>query len=189
MFKKRLIIFVAILSLISIVYVVFNVFSSKKTSLPTQNRETSNVPVDLSKILPGTTTRQEVVGNLGEPNKTTKTANSETLYYNSTGKTRDSQITIENGIVVLVKEMVSYLDPKKASDVSKPYGVAIYSLFGPDSAGGNKLYVYPDKGVAYLGDPKFDTLEEIWYFTPTSIENFMQKWASNYSETEILNLY
>ena len=190
MFKKRLIVLAfVLLSLSSVAYIIFKVYVSKKTPTPVQNSNPVTKPADLSAIVPGTTTREEVIGKLGMPIKNIQTAGDETLSYNSTNKNLDSQIIIEKGVVVLVKEMVSYSDTKKVSGISKKYGVAIYSLFGPNSAGGSKLYIYPDKGIAYIGNPEFDALEEIWYFVPTSINDFKKKWAANYSEKEILNLY
>lgn len=126
---------------------------------------------------------------LGQPVRDIQENNNETLFYNSTSKTRSDQIIIEGGVVVMIKKMISYGDPEKISDINNVYGLSKYSLYGPDSEGGNKLYVYPDNGIAYIGKPQFDTLEEIWHFVPMSIKDFREKWAPNYSDTPILNLY
>lgn len=188
LFKNRFLkIITIILFLASITFIVFSVSRSSKKVASPQN--ISGQAVDLSWISPGKTSKEEIISKFGAPIKIDLTQNDETLYYNSTSKTRNNQIKVEAGIVTFVKEMVSYLDSKKVSDINTSYGISTYSLFGPDSAGGNKLYVYPDKGIAYLGDPKFDTLEEIWYFVPTSLENFKEKWAPSYSEKQKLNLY
>lgn len=190
MFKNRLIkIIIALLFLSSIVFIVFNVYTSSKKNSSFQNTDVSNQAVDLSWILPGKTEKNEIISRFGEPNKSVTTATNETLFYNSKISTRNNQIIIEGGIVILVKEMFSYTDEKKISNFSEVYGLPNYSLFGPDSAGGNKLYVYPDKGIAYIGQPKFDALEEVWYFSPTTIDDFKKRLAPNYSEKEILNLY
>lgn len=194
MFKNKFVkITVVGASLLSVAFIIFNVYISSKKSKNIsplgQPTPTTRVPVDLSQITPGKSTRADLINKLGQPNKVTQTTNSETLFYNSTSRTRDSQITISQDVVVLIKEMLTYSDQKKASDIEKVYGLSTYSLFGPDYAGGNKLYIYPSKGIAYLGDPKFDTIDEIWYFEPTTIDIFKQKFAPNYTEQKVLNLY
>jgi len=190
MFKNRFLKIITIfLFLLSLTFIVFNIYRSSKEVVTPQNQNVSNQAVDLSWVLPGKTSKDEVISKLGTPIKDDLTTNNETLYYNSTSKTRNNQIILEDESVVLVKEMISYLDSKKVSSITTSYGISTDSLFGPDSAGGNKLYIYPDKGIAYIGDPKFDTLEEIWYFVPTSIEKFKETWALGYSETQKLNLY
>lgn len=190
MFRNRYIRFIAaLLFMSSVAFIVFNVYNSQRNRVPSVNNGVEVKPFRFQEIQPGETTKEDVVKKLGEPVKSTGGTNLETLLYNSTSKTRDDNIVVENGIVVLIKEVVSYKDPKRVSDITNLYGLSTYSFFGPDSAGGNKLYVYPDKGIAYIGKPKLDALEEIWYFAPTSIENFKQKWAPNYSETQIPNPY
>lgn len=193
MFNKKVIKIIFILiSLSSVAFIIFMIYGSQKGNrvVPVdQNNQTIKVPADLSQITPGKSTRGDVINKLGQPNKESKSATGDVLFYNSTSKTRDSQITISQDIVILIKEMLTYSDPKKASDIEKAYGLSNYSLFGPDYAGGNKLYIYPAKGIAYLGDPKFDTIDEIWYFEPTSIEIFKQKFAPNYTQEKVLNLY
>jgi outer membrane protein assembly factor BamE (lipoprotein component of BamABCDE complex) len=193
MFNKKVIKIIFILiSLSSVAFIIFMIYGSQKGERiisVDQNKQTTRVPADLSQITPGKSTKGDVVYKLGKPNKESENEDVTILYYNSTSKTRDSQITISQDIVVLIKEMLTYSDPKKVSDIEKTYGLSNYSLFGPDYAGGNKLYIYPAKGIAYLGDPKFDTIDEIWYFESTSIEIFKQKFASNYTQEKVLNLY
>lgn len=193
MFNKKIIKIVFVLiSLSSVAFIIYMIYGSQKNKniVPfEQNNQITRVPADLTQITPGKSTRGEVISKLGQPNKEVKSSTNEILFYNSTSKTRDSQITISQDVVIIVKEMLTYSDPKKTSDIEKAYGLSNYSLFGPDYAGGNKLYIYPAIGIAYLGDPKFDTIDEIWYFEPTSIEIFKQKFASNYTQEKVLNLY
>lgn len=190
MFKNKLIkIILVVLFLVSVGFIVFEVYLSKRNEPQIQNIKTVSNAVDLSKISPGISTKTEVVNLFGRPLKKIKTSDTETLFYNSVTKTRNNQIIVTEDTVVLTKEMVLPGGIKKISDFTKLYGIAIYSFFGPDSAGGNKLYVYPDKGIAYLGNAKFDSMEEIWYFSPTTMGDFKTKWAQDYTEKQVLNLY
>ncbi len=187
--KKLLLIPIVILSLGSVIFIVYKIYSTQKTTAPSQNISPAVAPAKLEKITPGQTTKAEVINMLGQPLKDTLEGTSETLFYSGTSKTLSHQIIIEGGIVVMVKEMILYGDPEKVSDITKVYGLSTYSLYSAGSEGGSKLYIYPDKGIAYIGMPQFDTLEEIWHFIPMSIEDFRKKWASNYFDKPVLNLY
>jgi hypothetical protein len=189
-FSKRFILIpVIVLSVLSVAFILFNVFSTKKTVAPTSTVGSGVAPASLEKLIPGKTTRGEVITLLGQPRQDIQGTSNETLVYGATSKTLSHQIIIEGGIVTMVKEMISYGDTEKVSDITKVYGLSTFSLYGQGSEGGSKLYVYPDKGIAYIGMPQFDTLEEIWHFVPTTVEDFKAKWAAGYSDTPVLNLY
>jgi hypothetical protein len=190
MFKKYIFIAFCVISLLSIVFIIFKVSSSKKTEVLVSPTPYATIkPVDLSSIIPGTTTKEDVLTVLGKPLKSSVDGTTETLNYSSTNKNLDSQIITDSGVVVFIKEFVSVNNKTKVSEITNNYGLSNYSFFGPDYAGGNKLYVYPSKGIAYIGDPKFDYIEQLWRFIPTTIEDFRGKWAANYTEKKVLNLY
>jgi hypothetical protein len=187
--KKFILIPVVVLSIFSVAFILYNVFSAKKAVTPTPTVGGGIAPASLEKLIPGKTTRSEVLSVLGQPKQDIQGTTNETLIYGATSKTLSHQIIIEGGVVTMVKEMISYGDTEKVSDITKVYGLSTFSLYGQGSEGGSKLYVYPDKGIAYIGMPQFDTLEEIWHFEPTTVENFKAKWAAGYSDTPVLNLY
>jgi len=85
--------------------------------------------------------------------------------------------------VVFIREIITAKDKKTTEDITSQYGNAPYTLYGPASVNGFNLYVYLDKGIAYIGHVKEPILLEIWYFQPTTIEDFQVKWAKGYSTT------
>lgn len=176
--KIKLIIgLVLILFLVSVGYIVYLL---KKETKPSPNIPTA-VQNSYKALTPGTTDEKEVVATLGKP-LTQNTQGKETvLDYPSNSPARKDQIIIENSKVKIIKEVVTLKDNKKMSSFTKAYGPAPYSLFGPDAQSGFYLYIYPDKGLAYIGNVPADLLTEIWYFTPTTIEQFTKDFASGYS--------
>lgn len=184
MTKKRVVIgILAAISFLCLAFIIISILNTQNKESQKDLNPTSKLPISFNEIVPGETTKQDVTSKMGEPLKDLTATDSGTLYYKSSVTTLNNHIIIRDGTVALIKEIVSFKDTKKVSDIVKIYGLSQYSLFGADSVGGSKLYIYPDKGIAYIGKPKFDTLSEIWYFSPTTIEDFRARWAQNYSET------
>jgi hypothetical protein len=131
-------------------------------------------------ITPGESTREGVLDELGSP---INSPESNTLMYESTNPNLSNEINLTEDRVTLIKEIVSPSDNKTTEDVTTVYGESPHVLYGPDSTFGFYLYIYPDKGIAYLGHFDEPVLLEIWYFPPTTYNNFKNTWAKQYSET------
>jgi hypothetical protein len=175
---KYIIVLVIILFLISVGYIFYLL---KKETKPTPSIPTT-IQNSYKALTPGTTDEKEVVATLGKP-LTENTQGKETvLTYPSNSPARKDRVIIENNKVKIIKEVVTLKDSKKVSSLTKTYGTAPYSLFGPDAQSGFYLYIYPDKGLAFIGNVPADLLTEIWYFTPTSIEQFTTDFAQGYSK-------
>lgn len=93
------------------------------------------------------------------------------------------EISFVDDKVVFIKEIVTTKDGKTADDITSQYGTAPHFLYGPASVNGFNLYVYPDKGIAYVGHVAEPVILEVWYFQPISLEEFQRRWAPNYSKT------
>lgn len=184
MFKKRIItIVIAGVSLLSVAFIIVNVYLSQKNSPQKLSSVTGSKSITFNQIVPGQTTKDQVIQKLGNPLETSVTAtDSGTLFYKSTVNTMNDSVYITSGTVTLIKEIVSYKDTRTITDITNVYGIPIYSLFS--AVPGTKLYIYPDKGTAFVGNAALNSLEEIWYFAPTSLENFEKTWAQGYSETQ-----
>jgi len=177
--KKRIaIIFALIIVAVSIIYILS--YSQK-----TQNAPTTSQPISLKEITPGITTEQQVLQNLGIP----IASNDGILQYKSNSPARNNEISIQNGKVNFVKEIVSYKDTTiTLTELNKQYGNANY-LYGPDSVNGYFLYYHPEKGIAYLANPNTGTVLEIWHFPATTFDNFLKTWAKDYSTTPLKNQF
>ena len=131
-------------------------------------------------LIPGQSTWPEAIETLGEP---INDKGSATLDFESNNPNLPHQVVTENEKITFIREIVAPSDGKTTLDITNLYGNARYVLYGPESIHGFNLYIYPDKGIAYLGHLKEPVLLEIWYFQPTSFEEFRKKWATSYSDT------
>lgn len=135
-------------------------------------------------ITPGETTKEGVVKILGEPLEE-KDENGKTVsFFKSTSPTRNHEILFEEQIVSFSKEIVTLQDEKEIEDIKTLHGTTDNVLYGPDSYNGYFLFVYPEKGIAYLGNPGTGDLLEVWYFIPNSMDEFRSLYAPGY-QTEL----
>ena len=128
-------------------------------------------------IVPGISTKEVVAQKLGKP----KVEGESSLEFESNSPTRNHALSFEGEVVSLIKEIVSFRDAAQVGSLTSKYGETSDILYGPDAENGYYLFVYAEKGVAYLGNPATGNLLEIWYFPITSFEDFQKKWASSYS--------
>ncbi|MCX6706058.1 MAG: hypothetical protein NTV24_03055 [Candidatus Woesebacteria bacterium] len=172
---KYLLVGLLLLSVISVVFV----FSSTK---PKTNNNATPQPsqiktIDWSKLTPGESTTKDVTDVLGNP-----IIQKENVYFfKSSTSVANNEAVIENGTAQFFKEIVTLSDKKTVDTITSKYGLAPNTLYGSNSINGFDLYVYPDKGVAYLGNSITRDLLEIWHFTPTDIDTFLNKWGQGYS--------
>ncbi|MCX6704903.1 MAG: hypothetical protein NT162_01015 [Candidatus Woesebacteria bacterium] len=165
-----------LLALISIAY-VFSV-TKKGGGLGLETTPTTT-PSEINKIVPGKSTEVEVFDALGKP----KLVNGDVQTFDSLSPTRDNQIVYQEGVAQLIKEIVAYSEKRNTDEVALKYGTSQDMLYGPDSVNGYYLFVYPTEGVAYLGNPISKSLLEIWRFSSTDINTFINKWGQGYFTT------
>lgn len=146
-----------------------------------KDTEVSQKAVVWRGIVLGKTTQSEAVGLLGKPVSEEKGI----LEFRSESETRNNRLYLTNDIIVLVKEIIPFNSPKKASDIKKEFGGEELVLSGPESPNGFNLYAYPTKGTAYIGNPQTGSLLEIWYFIPTQPATFTSDLAKSYSTSPV----
>lgn len=168
--------FLAFLSLFSIIYIVVKIKGNNRNIPQPTPKNTSQALY--KSIVPGTSTNKNVSELLGNPIKTEGNVSE----YTSLSPNRNNKVLLENDVVSIVKEIITYKDNKRTTDIIKDYGVAEKILYGPDAGAGFFLFVYPANGLAYIGNPIGKTLLEVWYFPPTDINGFKTKYASDYTD-------
>ncbi len=172
----------------SIMFVVV-VFGIIYTLLTSKNEEEQVVeaPIEFGEgisynsIVPGTSTEDAVIEQLGEPLSINREGTTKALEFESSSPARNHEIILENSQTVFIKEIVSINDNLKAKDLIQKYGEpnsTLYNTIDPNAS--FSLYVYENQGLAYLGHED-GTLIEIWYFPPTTLEDFINQWAQGYS--------
>lgn len=177
MTKKRL--RVILVFLLVVLVIVVALFLRSRAGKPPE----SGIPpsgASFRSLVPSLSSKKEAVETLGTP---LNNIESDTLSFKSNNPNLPHQVVVPDETVLFIKEVVSLADKKTTEDITGVYGETPYILFGPDSVNGFNLYVYPDKGLAYLGHVEEPVLLEIWYFQPTTIEDFQVRWAKGYSTT------
>lgn len=134
-------------------------------------------------ITPGISNEADLSKMLGTPLKSTTNNGITTDEYKSTSPVRNSIGIIENGKVSLIRQIVGSSENITADSITNIYGKAPEILYNKAPNSVFRLYVYPSNGIAYLGHSD-GTLLEIWYFVPTTIEDFISKWGQNYQTNQ-----
>jgi hypothetical protein len=167
-----------LLILLLVAVAVFLAFLFRSRPEPPVQNGTPSTGADFKSIIPGYSSKQDTIAELGKP---LNDEESDLLSFKSNNPNLSHQVVTAEDKVTFIKEIVSPNDNKTTEEITSQYGEAPYVLYGPDSVNGFNLYIYPDKGIAYLGHIKEPILLEVWYFQPTSFEDFKQRWATNYS--------
>ncbi|HJY98826.1 MAG TPA: hypothetical protein VJ227_03875 [Patescibacteria group bacterium] len=135
-------------------------------------------------VTPGVATEADLRQAFGTPVKTTVSDGQTIDEFTSTSELRLHSAIIENGKVIFIKEIVSAHDTRIAKDITDIYGPASYFLYNKSPNDVFNLYAYPSNGIAYVGSEN-GILLEVWYFQPTTFEDFLNRWASEeYTLTE-----
>lgn len=174
--KKVLIVFAIIL----VIIVVTSFLLSRRGEKEVETPPLDTTGESYKGVTPGESTKEDVIEKLGDPLSIT---NEDLFIYKSNNPNIPNQVYFEKNSVGLVKEIIAPEDKRSTEEITSKLGEAKYVLYGEDAGVGVYLYVYPEKGLAYLGHYQQTELFEIWYFQPTSFNNFKTKWAPEYSDT------
>lgn len=179
--KHKKIVLLTIISLSFLIFIVIKINNQKSVviqEIPTSS-PVSGI-VDFNEIIPGKTSLDRINELLGKPLSSTTSGDLNISNYKSTNQYRNHKVYSKDGLAELVVEEIINKN-KTVKDIQKIYGVAPVSLFSKSPSSAFKLYVYSDKGIAYLGHQD-GTILEIWYFIPTTVDDFITKWGSDYSK-------
>ena len=170
----------AILISILLVLIFVNRLTREKPETPVET-EPVKKQANYQNLTPGTSTKDQTIEKLGNPVK--EEGNGTILKFTSSAQGKPHEVLMEENIVFLIIETVTLNDQKTVSDVKKEFGEPKDVLYGPRYTAGFNLYVYPKNGIAYVGQNESDVLLEVWYFPPTTLEDFNMRFAPKYTET------
>lgn len=134
-----------------------------------------------SSVKPGLT-KEEMARILGQPLSESTNKDQTVSQYKSDSPTRNNIVTFQKGTSQIIRRIITSHDVDTVDTMIRLYGEPKYTLYGSDADAGFYLYIYPDKGVAYIGNPINKDLLEIWYFQPTSFEEFRKQFAPDYTD-------
>lgn len=169
--------------LIIIFIILLVIFLVKSRGNKIVNTGPSPVPKVVYKNLElGVATRNDIVREIGAPLQELQKDNSVILEYQTRNPNFNDQYIIINNSLDFVREIITVDNPIRISNIKEKYGDYNAILYGPGSGISLFLYVYLNQGVAYIGHEKSGRVVEIWYFKPTDVDTFINKYARDYSK-------
>lgn len=177
--RKTLLIISIIILITAIFYFVLKYFNKSNKTL---DSTFLNIPI-YNNLELGISTEEEIIQTLGYPVEEISKNGIKVLEYSSKSPNYNNELSVENGKLAFVKEIITLDDNIKISDIVNKYGDYENILYGPNSNVGFYLYVYLTKGIAYIGHQESGLILEIWYFPPTDFDTFKESYASDYGTT------
>lgn len=162
------------------IFLLFIYLRSTKKDL-IQTEKTQQIGVSYNNITPNKNTEDDIVSEFGIPVNERLEGENKILEYKSNNPNFNNEFTIITNKVNFIKQMVTSEDKITISDLNQKYGNYSSILYGPGSVSNFNLYIYLDKGIAYIGNQQANIVTQIWYFPPTNINNFINLYAKNYS--------
>jgi len=134
-------------------------------------------------ITPGTTTTEDLKKQLGEPLKTTQINGKNVYLYPSDTENWENEVTVTDEQKV---ETIKRYFPSKEENYTSfinQYGPYDYEFFGPSYQAGFSVFVFLNKGVVVVANKESDLVLEVWYFQPTTLEEFLSLLGKDLSQT------
>lgn len=180
--KRKKIILIVFISIASVVFIFVKINNNKQKDNGIEILTTSptNKIASFNEISPGKTSIEKINELLGYPLESTRSGDLDISDYKTSNQYRRHRVYSKDGLAELIIEEI--IDSSKTTDdIRKVYGIAPEILYEKTPLSTFNLYIYPNNGIAYLGHQD-GTILEIWYFVPTTIEDFITKWGSGYSK-------
>lgn len=125
-------------------------------------------------IIAGTTTTAELQQKLGQPQQVEQEEGKLTYLYPSTNKYRPHQVEIRQEKVAIIKEQIIGSEKGKLADYLALYGQPETLVFGQHGSFAPGHF-WGESGLVVFGNKNDGTIIEIWYFKPTSLDDFLLK--------------
>lgn len=173
MFKKIkiLIFFIGVISLVFLFFLIVKNNNNKQINEPIKQVQINEIKIG--------TPKEEIDSLFGKEISSTTSADLLLNEYKSKNIYRPHKIYFENNISVLIVEEITDKSVT-TDDMRLKYGVASNILYEKLEHSTFNLFVYTNKGVAYKGHESGGLVLEIWYFKPTDLDTFINKFANEY---------
>lgn len=162
--------FLLFLGTLSITLIILATISFSKT----KNVEAPPGTPWQNNIYAGKTIKEELQSKLGAPLKIEEKEGRILYFYSSTNQYRPHQVELSNDTVSLIKEQVIENEKGRLDDYIQKYGQPEAEVFGPHGifAPG---HFWGKAGLLVFANNFDGAIVEIWYFAPTTLNNFLQE--------------
>ena len=135
-------------------------------------------------IVPQVSTSKDLQKILGQPIDIQKEKDLVVYFYPSETENWPTKIYVSETTqkVTLIKRFFPSPSETYQSFISQ-FGPPDKELFGPHQGAGFSVFVFLKKGVAIVANPNSGMILEIWYFSPTTLEDFLSSWGKDLTST------
>ncbi len=177
--KPKVLVVIGILAIMLFGFYLISRKDEKPPEIPSVKEQ-----LTWKEIRAGVTTTNQL-DELGEPKEKQRTVEGQLLYYQSENEYHLDEVETKGNKVVFIKEKMYSTSDRSLWAKIDTLGNSYTMLYGPNSNSGVNLFVYPEHGVAYLANQLGDLIFETWYFTPSTLEEFLSlPQLSGYSQEE-----
>lgn len=134
-------------------------------------------------LTPGYSRLEDVVGNLGQPLSTEDIREGTALYYQSDFPVFPDEVIVNTtNTVQFIKEFVPYNADHTLQQYTQEFGQPDLELYDQDTGYASKAYVFLQQGLVIIAHISGQTVEQKWYFVPTTQQEFLQSWGKNLTD-------
>jgi hypothetical protein len=131
-------------------------------------------------LAPGTSTENDAVAALGRPLRKDEGAEGTTLVYSSGIGNQPINVDVtSNGIISRINEPVD--SSLRYNSLVEGFGSPDLILYGVFEREGFRLFVFLNRGIAFLANPQSQEVKERWHFPQADAETFRRVFAPNMS--------
>lgn len=131
---------------------------------------------------PGYALTDSVLKKLGQPLTSRNTPEGQELSFSSQFPSKPNTIIVDDsGTVSFIKEHIAYDSNHTLAQYTTQYGEPSFSLFVPEISLALEAHVFLDAGLVVITHQVDNSVEQKWYFEPTTKEAFLQSWGKDLS--------
>ena len=160
-----------VLGIISII--LFSLFIATFITNKTTPKQNPDAEAWQNKIYPGVTSVTGLEQALGPPLKKTAKDNKIQYFYGTANEYRPHEVEIESEKVTLVKEQVLSSEDKSLREYIDTLGPEEAKLYGAVSSY-TPGFFWGNKGIIVFAGQFDQTIIEIWYFKPSTLDEFLK---------------
>lgn len=134
-------------------------------------------------ITPGFTNYNQLVEKMGPPLESVETKDGFDLKYQSDFLAIPNRVvTDKDGKVQFIKEFLKYDENHLLKQYTDKYGNPDLVLTDPESGPAVEAHVFLKQGLVIIAHVNDGSVEQKWYFSPTTRQNFLSSWGKKLSD-------
>lgn len=136
-------------------------------------------------VTPGYSSLDQVTEKLGPPLTSEPTNLGTALYYQSDFPVYPNEVIIDQtNTVQFIKEYIVYDPNHLLSQYIEQFGQPDLELFTEETGSARQANVFLTKGLVIISHISGGTVEQKWYFTPTTKDVFMRSWGNTLTDKD-----